>query len=90
MTFLQPSDLLEVIKKRKTPKDIGIAPEADEDEDMHEPPRSSPAFELRKNDFKSSTKLNALIAHLRKSLNSSHFALLLIGTSIPIPNRPLA
>ena len=46
--------------------DIGIAPEADEDEEMHEPPPSSPAFELRKSDFKSSTKLNALIAHLRK------------------------
>lgn len=43
---------------------IGIAPEG-EDYDPEDAPSSSPAFELRRNDFKSSTKLNALIRHLR-------------------------
>jgi DNA repair protein RAD5 len=69
LTIFQPDDLLEVIKRKKVkPAEIGIAPERDEDEDVNAPPPSSPAYELRKNDFKSSTKLNALIAHLRMCL----------------------
>ena len=51
---------------------VGIKPEGNDDEDeeddpMAEMPSSSPAVELRRNDFQSSTKLNALIKHLRRS-----------------------
>ena len=51
---------------------VGIKPEGNDDEDeeddpMTEMPSSSPAVELRRNDFQSSTKLNALIKHLRRS-----------------------
>ena len=51
---------------------VGIMPEGnddegEEDDPMTEMPSSSPAVELRRNDFQSSTKLNALIKHLRRS-----------------------
>ena len=51
---------------------VGIKPEGNDGEDeeddlMVEMPSSSPAVELRRNDFQSSTKLNALIKHLRRS-----------------------
>ena len=52
---------------------VGIKPEGNDDEDeeddpMTEMPSSSPAVELMRNDFQSSTKLNALIKHLRRSI----------------------
>ena len=55
---------------------VGIKPEGNDDEDeeddpIAEMPSSSPAVELRRNDFQSSTKLNALIKHLRRSTLST-------------------
>ena len=67
---------MEIVKRKKIKEaSVGIEPEIkDEGEAMGlEAPPSSPAFELRRNDFKSSTKLNALVQNLRK-LISSFFA----------------
>jgi DNA repair protein RAD5 len=65
MTILrhkQPSKLLEVVRK-KAPK-FQARPKDSDDLDGHR--ESSPAVILRKNDFSSSTKLNALSEDLRK------------------------
>lgn len=63
----QASDLLEIVKRKRDREiSVGIAPEQTDDIEMTEAaPSSSPEVELRKNDFKSSTKLNALTQHLR-------------------------
>ncbi|EJD03591.1 uncharacterized protein FOMMEDRAFT_81947 [Fomitiporia mediterranea MF3/22] len=63
---VKEEQLLEIVRRKKArAMSIGIAPEAEEII-SDEAPSSSPAFELRRNDFKSSTKLNALIQHLRR------------------------
>ena len=64
---VQEDQLLEIVKRKKArATSIGIAPEAQES-DSDDAPSSSPEFELRRNGFKSSTKLNALMQHLRSS-----------------------
>ncbi|THH10977.1 hypothetical protein EW145_g955 [Phellinidium pouzarii] len=68
---VKEGELLEIVKRKKVGSaSIGIAPEASEVHDEKDipdkEPTSSPAFELRRNDLKSSTKLNALIKHLRR------------------------
>ncbi|KAH8119981.1 SNF2 family N-terminal domain-containing protein [Phellopilus nigrolimitatus] len=65
---LKEGDLLEIVKRKKhRGPSIGIAPEVQTDDDLFdENPSSSPGIELRRNDFKSSTKLNALVQHLRR------------------------
>lgn len=65
----QESDLLEIVKRKKIKEaSVGIELELKEEGEILnlEAPPSSPAFELRRNDFKSSTKLNALVQNLRK------------------------
>ncbi|KAL5534034.1 hypothetical protein ACEPAG_494 [Sanghuangporus baumii] len=63
---LKEDQLLEIVKRKKArATSIGIDPEAQETVPS-DVPQSSPEFELRRNDFRSSTKLNALAQSLRR------------------------
>ncbi|KAL5535720.1 RAD5 [Sanghuangporus sanghuang] len=63
---VKEDQLLEIVKRKKArATGIGIDLEAQETVSS-DVPRSSPEFELRRSDFKSSTKLNALAQHLRR------------------------
>ena len=67
----QEDQLLEIVRRKKVRGvSIGIEPETEGFVPDAAPP-SSPEFVLRKNDFKSSTKLNALAYHLRQLPHSS-------------------
>ncbi|KAI5124124.1 hypothetical protein M0805_000937 [Coniferiporia weirii] len=62
---VKEEELLEIVRRRKIgATDIGIALETEDESNV--PPESSPDVQLRRNDFKSSTKLNALVQHLRR------------------------
>lgn len=65
---IQGTDLLEVVR-RKPKKDVDMDLSSNADGHFDEnPPSSSPDVVLRKNNFNSSTKLNALIMNLRRSV----------------------
>ena len=62
----QEDQLLEIVRRKKArgvPETEGFVPD--------DAPPSSPEFVLRRNDFESSTKLNALAHHLRQLPHSS-------------------